>query len=558
MRKMCIKKLRIQLIVLNVIALLILSACGGGGGGDTSLPTDTNETDTTETDTTATDTISGFDFSLQEGDFWEYVWDYSQSTTSSSGTSSESDIGVFRITLGAPVQIDNVSAFPLIVSGKVVDPGSFTYVSNWTHIAVSGNQILASADGTSLEVIFDANTGTWTGGGFFDPVDPSREVSAYEDTVDNQFVNTSAYRIGSSSSQSLCETIAGFTVCSNDESFTITEDEYFKEGIGPLAYEFYSSSTYTGGGYTTYHHTERILGLIDSSLTAPDGFSAADYPWRPKSEIPTTLTDYAWGSSAAEYDGKIYILNAGTLHIYDPVDDIWSQGTALSTGYTGQGAVVYNDLIYFFNAGENQDIYSYDPSADSWSYIENFAFDGYTAQQRVTTLSDGSGGVYYGVFLNDEADIYFYDFLVGDHVSWSDSYPGYPVESGIAVAQVNDIIYSFGGGYYNWGSWSYYVDSYKIDPYADSPAWVQLASMPTSRRGAFALPVGDDIYVIGGEGSSDDASNAVEMYNTLTDQWTVKSSSLLDITYGLAFFINDKIYIIDSGYVLEYDPSKDL
>lgn len=544
-------------VIMLMLVGLVLNACNNEG--DTPAPLPTPSPDNTDTTTDTPQPIVGFDFILQEGDFWEYAWVYKQTTTSTT-TSSESDVGNFRITLGTAQSLAGKIAFPVIISGKRTDPAGITYAGNLTHIALENNQVLISTDGITLKVIFDANTAIGTGG-IFTPLGVLGATDITSLNMDNQFIkDTDAYRIGGSTDDPLCDSILGETIC-GDEASSITEYEYYKPGIGPISYYLLTTNTYTGGGFTTYHRTEKTLGIIDSSLSATDGFSPANYPWRIKAEIPITNFD-TWFTAGAALNGKIYVVYNGELHIYDPATDVWIQGPNMTIpGNYAPVALAYFNKIYVF---QGQDIYTFDPVTNKWTKLifESFGID-LTLHQYAVGMLQNNGSNRYGVFFDTNGTaVYFHDFLLGEHVLWSSI--SYPIlgENYRSLAIHNNLVYSFGGSYGYQGTWgwvtNYYAQSYSIDPYIISPSWVPITNMPTARSGAMSVVYGDKIYVIGGGGESNSyASYAIEEYDVPSNSWTIKSSSFLKLGYGLAFEVNGKIYIIDNTYVLEYSLAAD-
>ena len=79
------------LAIMIVLGLFFLAACGGGGapdsGGDTGGDTGGGTTPTTPA-------FTGFDFTLAQGDFWEYQWDYYDNDWYQGGTpTTVRDIG---------------------------------------------------------------------------------------------------------------------------------------------------------------------------------------------------------------------------------------------------------------------------------------------------------------------------------------------------------------------------------------------------------------------------------------------------------------------------------
>lgn len=77
--------------------------------------------------------------------------------------------------------------------------------------------------------------------------------------------------------------------------------------------------------------------------------------------------------------------------------------------------------------------------------------------------------------------------------------------------------------------------------------WIEnLESMPTPRRDAGSVSVGDNIYVIGGQ-DSNGYSSKVEVYNTKEDMWVTKSDMpIAKSTFGISIW-NNKIYCV-GGY----------
>ena len=112
--------------------------------------------------------FSGFDFELGEGTFWEYRWEAKSSFFAARGSSSDSDSGTFRVTLGPQQEIHGINAYELKVSGKhQVEDEDRSFAPRWRYIAVADNQVLVSEDGEKLVVLFDARAGEWPGSGFF-------------------------------------------------------------------------------------------------------------------------------------------------------------------------------------------------------------------------------------------------------------------------------------------------------------------------------------------------------------------------------------------------------
>ncbi len=155
------------------------------------------------------------------------------------------------------------------MSGETRDFGP-----RWRYLGVDTDRIVVS-DGSSLKTLFDARLGKWAGGGFFtnrfdsDALVEAVDVRIWEssDIADWPGVRTGlAVKVGHASSQSQCEVIAGIRVCPREESFNISEAEYYRAGIGPVGYSFSSAASFSGGGFFSSYQTIEKLALVGSSL----------------------------------------------------------------------------------------------------------------------------------------------------------------------------------------------------------------------------------------------------------------------------------------------------
>ena len=175
--------------------------------------------------------IAGFDFLLNVGDFWQYGWQtsisvHSQKTASSTGTCA--------MTLGRPATIQGITAYSLLLSG-VFPPG---HTPGWKYIAIDRSRLLGSDDGTTLKDIFNARTGTNTGGGFFCRFADTDVTSAIATSMSTSFYsNPSVYTLGVSD-----------------------PIEYFAPGVGPVGYtRTYSPADEAGSTFT------ESMGVTSSS-----------------------------------------------------------------------------------------------------------------------------------------------------------------------------------------------------------------------------------------------------------------------------------------------------
>ena len=216
--------------------------------------------------TDPTPSIAGFNFSLSQGDYWDYAWDRYYSEVYSGGGSSGTTKGVFRIKLGEPTVIGNITAFPLITSGNNRD----FVTPRWTHIAMEDNKIMLSSDGVDFKPVFDANTGFVVGFGFFEVLSDTNLFEITAGSISNDYITAtdSVYALSDSAGASRCEYFPEYgTICGADEiaDYTIDRKEYYQADIGAIGY-YYNSTFSTGGTFDSYHTSTRInIGLVASS-----------------------------------------------------------------------------------------------------------------------------------------------------------------------------------------------------------------------------------------------------------------------------------------------------
>jgi hypothetical protein len=256
-----------------LIVSLALFGCSGGGGAGDAVTQDTTSNDNIDTGSTNTNSstpaISGFDFALQQGDFWEFGWDYSNSYTAAYNSSSSSYHSRFRITLGAPITNDGTTFYEMLISGNTKAGDSKDLTPRGKYLAVSGNRILTlDASGTTQKVIFDAAAGSWPGSGFFTVFPSTTLFQATPSTISNDYINQAAFRVSESASSSQCQYFSGVgTICGGDYNENMDEREYYLVGIGPAGfYSHFSMSDLSSpdGGWSSSNTTN--IGLTASSL----------------------------------------------------------------------------------------------------------------------------------------------------------------------------------------------------------------------------------------------------------------------------------------------------
>ena len=280
--------------------------------------------------------FSDFDFEVGQGTFWEYRWSYTdRSCAQGSGCSTKKDEGRFQVTLGAPREIQGVTTYEVQLSGKhrVALPGvTRDFAPRWRYLAVSDNRILGSS-GSALTVLFDGLLGKWAGSGYFTDRFNANElieartssISQNEAIADWPGVKTgTAIAIGRASSQSQCEVIEGLRICPREETFSSSERELYRGGIGPVAYFFQFSTSFSGGNFFSSYQTTENVGLVASSLRGDAASLLDEASGRLESEPNNNLAQAQRLALPANVVGDI--LNTDTraeVRFYDSAAGEW-------------------------------------------------------------------------------------------------------------------------------------------------------------------------------------------------------------------------------------------
>jgi hypothetical protein len=207
--------------------------------------------------------IADFNIALSQGDFWEYEWSNSTSVFAEGGSSYTKAGGTGTVTLGSPVTIQGIQAFPLIFSGTFPSQANPT---NWKYIAINNSRIFGSQDGATWQDIFNAATGANSGGGFFWP-DPTNQITvAKSASIQTPFyTNSHAYLLAGASSTGGSVYVPDYGwVPSGQTSTSLSHSEYFAPGIGPVGLTYFSSYS----GYEFSSSTTLNMGLRASSFAS--------------------------------------------------------------------------------------------------------------------------------------------------------------------------------------------------------------------------------------------------------------------------------------------------
>lgn len=226
--------------------------------------------------------------------------------------------------------------------------------------------------------------------------------------------------------------------------------------------------------------------------------------WDTTAPLPLHLDHFA----ADTHDGKIYIVGGSSpngvsnkLFIYDPLVGKWREGNPMPTARTALTAKFIDDQLYAVGGVDDvhnvvTTIEAYNPMNDTWTDKAPMP----TARHHLTSSAvDGKLYVIGGRLLGD----------------------GVP-------RPVNEALSNFN-------------DNEMYDPITNT--WTKLEQMPTKRSGLASVPIGNDIYVFGGQSVNGTFANN-ERYDTKADTWS-SEPPLPTPRLGLAAVpVNNSIYVI--------------
>jgi N-acetylneuraminic acid mutarotase len=166
--------------------------------------------------------------------------------------------------------------------------------------------------------------------------------------------------------------------------------------------------------------------------------------------------------------------------------------------------------------------------------------------------------VFHKLFLVGSFIVVFNVALASDLVtdSWNTKMSMNQARWGLGVVEVAGKIYAIGG----YAAIDSIVGTNECyDPVSD--AWVFLTSMPTPRACFAIAAYNGKIYCIGGEirdatGLRVDSRN--EVYDTVTDSWSIKESFPVSGSYLHAGTANGKIFVVVEHDISKLDYSQDL
>lgn len=458
---------------------------------------------------------SGGQVILQAGDYWQFDWWNRTETGSSSGTTSTSRSGSYRVTLGAPRALGGRTAYPLVLSG---DTSVFKPI--WNYLAADGPWLLGTRDGSTYSTVFRADgAGGWKGAGFFVFFPPELTATASLGRFAGDYRTVPAWVVSRSRSGGGCHFYPeiGETICTEaQESYSASE--YHLAGVGPIGMRTSTSAMYSGGGFTTVHHVTGGVELIKSSRVGDDGSLFTGPPWAPLPAMPRAPRSPA----AAELGGKVYVFGTdaatGTstfLQVFDPATAAWSAPEATDVSITeligASGGRLYA-IGRRGSASAAAALLRMDPATRLWSAMPG----------TLPTFSNPCGGAALAggqlavVDCPGTSDLHVHVYDPA-RATWRTgaSYGGVVLRP--AVAAIGDDLYVVGG--YRSLTLSPGVVATLRRYRAGTDTWTTLAAMPTERDSAQAVALGGRLFVIGGPVVS---SRVAESYDPASGRWSVQ------------------------------------
>lgn len=498
-----------------------------------------------KTSNTATLNVGGtLTAALQQGTYWEFMANTKAVTfAQGSGTTTATDFGRFRLTLGAPVQISSVTMYPVVLSGDA-NVGGTNYAPQWTHIGISNGAILGSIGGGSLQVIFHGTATSGLSDGFFINFAANETVNASNSTFTGDYNTLSAIRVGHSLADGGCETILGYTIC-QDTSTTFSENEYYKDGVGPLGFKRDATYTYSGGGFYTSHTFNDSIELVGTSLTPADNSTINPPPWNEVAPLSTARKNHA----ATAYNGKVYVFGGhdpsnallSSVEVYDPVANAWTAGTSLPVALSFHRAETTGSRTFLI--GSNKPVRIFDHASNTWATGVTSPFNdpSFDTDIWVDTVNNLTFVIVAVSNINGQIDVFGYEI---NQDQW---YYGISLATldhrWFALSVVGNNFY-LNGGYRQYLSPKVFSGNYRYNLSTDAWTTTGLGTPSVARYSAASVNLSDNMLVLGGQTIALGALRDVESYNQATNSWAVVPSMLHARNYFPAVVLGGKVYAI--------------
>jgi N-acetylneuraminic acid mutarotase len=218
--------------------------------------------------------------------------------------------------------------------------------------------------------------------------------------------------------------------------------------------------------------------------------------WSEGKELPIALHH----TVAASYEGKLYVVGgfregwipSNTLFIYDPLTNEWTRGKDMPTPRGALTAQFIDGILYAVGGWNGSPLAAneaYDPLRDIWitkasmptprEHLASGVVDG-----KLYVIGGRQGTLQTNLNVNEEYN------PATDKWTTKASMPS--KRGGLAASSILDSIYVFGGE----TSVKTFPNNEQYLPSLD--VWIERETMPTSRHGLVAVEAGGGIYVIGG------------------------------------------------------------
>jgi len=510
---------------------------------------------------------TGGTFVLNTGDYWEYESSSRTTSASGSGVTTTESSGTFRVTLGAPQNVGGRIAFPVIVTGEASSGKPV-----WKYLATDGPALLGTVDGAVYSTIFRGDTPAAAGMGFFSFFPPGRTAGATLVNVQGTHTTTAAWALSRSNSAGGCQFFreVGQTICDNNSS-NFTETEYYKPGVGPVAYRF-TSSLAAGGGFASVHNVLQTIELVKSSRVADDGVYFAGTPWHSLADLqsaPSIPRAAAYGRALLVFGSDS---NSGGstpqwVQSFTPGAGAWtpqvSSGATINAllGVSGGRLYAIGTLRRGgLNATATLSVLRFDAVTSTWESVAGTLPADVSTRTMVGAAAFANGELVTIQLLsisgsNSLLRAYVYNPTTGTWRRGADHAVGL---NGPAVAAVGNDLYLIGGFRHEelscGPSFCRVVTREGIAGdvrryRAATNAWEDLpdqVNMPTPRQNAAAAVLGSKIYVIGGQDGTDQPreGRVVEIFDTATGAWSTGPLLPKRRRFPAAAVLDGTIYVI--------------
>ncbi|KAF7865265.1 hypothetical protein EAF04_006242 [Stromatinia cepivora] len=290
-------------------------------------------------------------------------------------------------------------------------------------------------------------------------------------------------------------------------------------------------------------------------------------PLSPRQEHTTIYLDpyiYILGGVTPSNDPNNPFPTTTLTQRYSLLTNTWSTAAPLPLPLNHANAAVLNGAIYLLGgltpSPQNPNLwtairksYIYRPETDIWSELPSEIPDGRqigaaAVGRRGNTIYLAGGITHLDISQTYQPSVDYFTAYTAGRELWT-TLPPLPQprdHAGRAFMGDNGPFYVIGGrefGHYNIFNTTYAYDF-------QTNTWGEKAQMPTARAGVASAVVGNQIFVMGGEGNPD-AENGVfsqnEAYDTLTDSW--REYAPMDVPrHGTsAVAIGKRIYVPGGG-----------